>query len=64
MAWTYCHLADWGIERHLSRHRQADAQGKSLMTRKRLYKDAEGRVVNKVRVSLGDTATDTLLLRC
>lgn len=34
-------------DRHLARHRQKDAEGSTLMTRKRLYKDSEGRVINK-----------------
>ncbi|EME43068.1 hypothetical protein DOTSEDRAFT_80593 [Dothistroma septosporum NZE10] len=35
------------LERHITRHRVKDAEGKSLMTRKRLWKDEEGNVVNK-----------------
>ncbi|EME81725.1 uncharacterized protein MYCFIDRAFT_50372 [Pseudocercospora fijiensis CIRAD86] len=35
------------LERHLARHRLKDAEGGTLMTRKRLWKDSEGRVVTK-----------------
>ncbi|KXT01898.1 hypothetical protein AC578_2175 [Pseudocercospora eumusae] len=35
------------LERHLARHRQKDAEGGTLMTRKRLWKTSEGRVVTK-----------------
>lgn len=40
-------LAHVFSDRHLARHRQKDAEGSTLMTRKRLYKDSEGRVINK-----------------
>ena len=40
-------LAHVVSDRHLARHRQKDAEGSILMTRKRLYKDSEGRVINK-----------------
>lgn len=35
------------LDRHLTRHRQKDAEGSELMTRKRAWKDAEGRIVKK-----------------
>ncbi|KAF2170954.1 hypothetical protein M409DRAFT_63963 [Zasmidium cellare ATCC 36951] len=35
------------LERHMARHRRKDAEGGTLMTRKRLWKDVDGRVVNR-----------------
>lgn len=35
------------LGRHLTRHRQKDLEGGSLMTRKRSWKDADGRIVAK-----------------
>lgn len=35
------------LDRHISRHEAKDAEGSALMTRKRLWKDADGNIVAK-----------------
>lgn len=35
------------LDRHVLRHRQKDAEGSALMTRKRSWKDADGNIVSK-----------------
>lgn len=48
------------IDRHMTRHRQKDAEGSELMTRKRAWKDSEGRIVKK-RPAI-DSVNNTLTL--